>query len=126
MMKQVIQTNNAPQAIGPYSQAIMANDTLYVSGQIPVIPATGVIVSDKVEEQARQVMENVKAVVEAAGLTLDHVVKTNVFIKNMDDFAKINAVYSEYFKENCPARACVEVARLPKDVLLEMDAIAVK
>ena len=126
MMKQVIQTNNAPQAIGPYTQAIMANDTLYVSGQIPVIPATGVIVSDQVEEQARQVMENVKAVVEAAGLTLDHVVKTNVFIKNMDDFAKINAVYSEYFKENCPARACVEVARLPKDVLLEMDAIAVK
>lgn len=126
MMKQVIQTSNAPQAIGPYSQAIMANDTLYVSGQIPVIPATGVIVSDQVEEQARQVMENVKAVVEAAGLTLDHVVKTNVFIKNMDDFAKINAVYSEYFKENCPARACVEVARLPKDVLLEMDAIAVK
>ena len=125
-MKQVIQTNNAPQAIGPYSQAIMAGDTLYVSGQIPVIPATGVIVSDKVEEQARQVMENVKAVVEAAGLTLDHVVKTNLFIKNMDDFAKINAVYSEYFKENCPARACVEVARLPKDVLLEMDAIAVK
>ena len=125
-MKQVIHTYNAPQAIGPYSQAIMAVDTLYVSGQIPVIPATGVIVSDKVEEQARQVMENVKAVVEAAGLTLDHVVKTNVFIKNMDDFAKINAVYSEYFKENCPARACVEVARLPKDVLLEMDAIAVK
>ena len=126
MMKQVIQTNNAPQAIGPYSQAIMVNDILYVSGQIPVIPATGVIVSDQVEEQARQVMENVKAVVEAAGLTLEHVVKTNVFIKNMDDFAKINAVYSEYFKENCPARACVEVARLPKDVLLEMDAIAVK
>ncbi|MBR2627092.1 MAG: RidA family protein [Peptococcaceae bacterium] len=125
-MKQIIQTNNAPQAIGPYSQAVMADDTLYVSGQIPVIPATGVIVSDKVEEQARQVMENVKAVVEAAGLTLDHVVKTSVFIKNMDDFAKINAVYSEYFKENCPARACVEVARLPKDVLLEMDAIAVK
>lgn len=125
-MKTVIQTNNAPQAIGPYSQGIMAGDTLYVSGQIPVIPATGVIVSDKVEEQARQVMENVKAVVEAAGLTLDHVVKTSVFIKNMDDFGTINAVYSEYFKENCPARACVEVARLPKDVLLEMEAIAVK
>ncbi|MBR5318447.1 MAG: RidA family protein [Peptococcaceae bacterium] len=125
-MKQVIQTNNAPQAIGPYSQAILAGDTLYVSGQIPVVPATGAIVSDNVEEQARQVMENVKAVVEAAGLTLDHVVKTSVFIKNMDDFAKINAVYSEYFKENCPARACVEVARLPKDVQIEMEAIAVK
>ena len=125
-MKTVIQTNNAPQAIGPYSQGILAGDTLYVSGQIPVIPATGAIVSDKVEEQARQVMENVKAVVEAAGLTLDNVVKTSVFIKNMDDFGTINAVYSEYFKENCPARGCVEVARLPKDVLLEMEAIAVK
>ena len=126
MMKQVIQTNNAPQAIGPYSQAIMAGDTLYVSGQIPVVSATGAIVSDKVEDQARQVMENVKAVVEAAGLTLGHVVKTSVFIKNMDDFGTINAVYSQYFKENCPARACVEVARLPKDVLLEMEAIAVR
>ena len=125
-MKQVIQTNNAPQAIGPYSQAIMAGDTLYVSGQIPVVPATGAIVSDKLEDQARQVMENVKAVMEAAGLTLDHVVKTSVFIKNMDDFGTINAVYSQYFKENCPARACVEVARLPKDVLLEMEAIAVR
>jgi 2-iminobutanoate/2-iminopropanoate deaminase len=125
-MKQVIQTNNAPQAIGPYSQAILAGDTLYVSGQIPVVPATGAIVSDQVEEQARQVMENVKAIVEAAGLTLDNVVKTSVFIKNMDDFGTINAVYSEFFKENCPARACVEVARLPKDVLLEMEAIAVR
>ncbi|MBQ2021325.1 MAG: RidA family protein [Peptococcaceae bacterium] len=124
-MKQIIQTNNAPQAIGPYSQAVMANGTLYVSGQIPVVPATGAIVSDKVEDQARQVMENVKAVVEAAGLTLDNVVKTTVFIKNMDDFAVINGIYSEYFKENCPARACVEVARLPKDVLIEMEAIAV-
>ena len=125
-MKQIIQTNNAPQAIGPYSQAVMANGTLYVSGQIPVVPATGAIVSDKVEDQARQVMENVKAVVEAAGLTLNNVVKTTVFIKNMDDFAVINGIYSEYFKENCPARACVEVARLPKDVLIEMEAIAVK
>lgn len=124
-MKQIIHTNNAPQAIGPYSQAVMANGTLYVSGQIPVVPATGAIVSDKVEDQARQVMENVKAVVEAAGLTLDNVVKTTVFIKNMDDFAVINGIYSEYFKENCPARACVEVARLPKDVLIEMEAIAV-
>ena len=124
-MKQIIHTNNAPQAIGPYSQAVMANGTLYVSGQSPVVPATGAIVSDKVEDQARQVMENVKAVVEAAGLTLDNVVKTTVFIKNMDDFAVINGIYSEYFKENCPARACVEVARLPKDVLIEMEAIAV-
>ena len=124
-MKQIIQTNNAPQAIGPYSQAVMANGTLYVSGQIPVVPATGAIVSDTVEEQTRQVLENVKAVVEAAWLTLNDVVKTSVFIKNMDDFAVINGIYSEYFKENCPARACVEVARLPKDVLIEMEAIAV-
>jgi len=124
-MKQIIQTNNAPQAIGPYSQAVMANGTLYVSGQIPIVPATGAIVSDTVEEQTRQVLENVKAVVEAAGLTLNDVVKTSVFIKNMDDFAVINGIYSEYFKENCPARACVEVARLPKDVLIEMEAIAV-
>ena len=124
-MKQIIQTNNAPQAIGPYSQAVMANGTLYVSGQIPVVPATGAIVSATVEEQTRQVLENVKAVVEAAGLTLNDVVKTSVFIKNMGDFAVINGIYSEYFKENCPARACVEVARLPKDVLIEMEAIAV-
>ena len=124
-MKQIIQTENAPQAIGPYSQAVMVNGTLYVSGQIPVVPATGAIVSEKVEDQTRQVMENVKAVVEAAGLTLDNVVKTTVFIKNMDDFAVINGIYSEYFKENCPARACVEVARLPKDVLIEMEAMAV-
>lgn len=125
-MKQVIQTNHAPQAIGPYSQAILAGDTLYVSGQIPVNPATGEIVSDKVEDQARQVMENVKAVVEAAGMTLDNVVKTSVFIKNMDDFGTINRIYSEYYLQDCPARACVEVARLPKDVLIEMEAIAVK
>lgn len=125
-MKQIISTNNAPQAIGPYSQAVIANNTLYVSGQIPVNPATGAIVSENVEEQTRQVMENVKAVVEAAGLTLAHVVKTTVFIKNMDDFGTINGIYSEYFKENCPARACVEVARLPKDVLIEMEAIAVQ
>lgn len=125
-MKTVIQTNNAPQAIGPYSQAIMAGDTLYISGQIPVIPATGQVVATDVEVQTKQCMENIKAVLEAAGMTLDNVVKTGVFIKNMDDFAKINAVYSQYFVENCPARACVEVARLPKDVLIEVEAIAVK
>lgn len=125
-MKKIIQTNNAPQAIGPYSQAVLVNNVLYVSGQIPVVPATGAIVSDQIEDQARQVMENVKVVIEAAGLTLQDVVKTSVFIKNMDDFSIINAIYSEYFKTDCPARACVEVARLPKDVLIEMEAIAVK
>ena len=125
-MKQVIQTNNAPQALGPYSQAILANDTLYVSGQIAINPATGELVNGTVEEQTRRVLENVKAIVEAAGMTLDNVVKTGVFIKNMDDFAAINAIYAQYFVGATPARACVEVARLPKDVLIEMEAIAVR
>ena len=125
-MKQVIHTNEAPQAIGPYSQAIMAGNMLFVSGQIPVVPATGEIVSADVEEQTKQCLENLKAVLAAAEMTLDNVVKTSVFIKNMDDFGKINGVYAQYFQENCPARACVEVARLPKDVQVEIEAIAVK
>lgn len=125
-MKQVIHTNEAPQAIGPYSQAIMAGNMLFVSGQIPVVPATGEIVSADVEAQTKQCLENLKAVLAAAGLTLADVVKTSVFIKNMDDFGKINGVYGQYFQENCPARACVEVARLPKDVQVEIEAIAIK
>ncbi|MBR6755389.1 MAG: RidA family protein [Peptococcaceae bacterium] len=125
-MKQVIHTNEAPQAIGPYSQAIMAGNMLFISGQIPVVPATGEIVSADVEEQTKQCLENLKAVLAAAEMTLDNVVKTSVFIKNMDDFGKINGVYAQYFQENCPARACVEVARLPKDVQVEIEAIAVK
>ena len=125
-MKQVIHTNEAPQAIGPYSQAIMAGNMLFISGQIPVVPATGEIVSADVEEQTKQCLENLKAVLAAAEMTLDNVVKTSVFIKNMDDFGKINGVYAQYFQENCPARACVEVARLPKDVQVESEAIAVK
>lgn len=125
-MKQVIHTNEAPQAIGPYSQAIMAGNMLFISGQIPVVPATGEIVSADVEEQTKQCLENLKAVLTAAEMTLDDVVKTSVFIKNMDDFGKINGVYAQYFQENCPARACVEVARLPKDVQVEIEAIAIK
>jgi len=125
-MKQVIHTNEAPQAIGPYSQAIMAGNMLFISGQIPVVPATGEIVSADVEEQTKQCLENLKAVLAAAEMTLDNVVKTSVFIKNMDDFGKINGVYAQYFQENCPARACVEVARLPKDVQVEIEAIAIK
>ena len=125
-MKQVIHTNEAPQAIGPYSQAIMAGNMLFISGQIPVVPATGEIVSTDVEEQTKQCLENLKAVLAAAEMTLDNVVKTSVFIKNMDDFGKINGVYAQYFQENCPARACVEVARLPKDVQVEIEAIAIK
>ena len=124
-MKKVISTTNAPAAIGPYSQAIIHGDTLYTSGQIPVNPETGEI-PEGIEAQAEQVMKNVKNLLEAAGTSVDQVVKTGVFIKNMDDFATINGIYAKYFAKDCPARSCVEVARLPKDVLLEMEAIAVK
>lgn len=124
-MKTVISTINAPAAIGPYSQAIEVNGMIYTSGQIPVNPATGEI-PEGIEAQAEQVMKNVKNLLEAAGTGMDHVVKTTVFIKDMNDFGKINEIYAEYFKGDCPARSCVEVARLPKDVLMEMEAIAVK
>ena len=124
-MKKVIITTNAPAAIGPYSQAIEANGFVFASGQIPVNPETGEI-PEGIEAQAEQVMKNVKNLLEAAGTSVDQVVKTGVFIKNMDDFATINGIYAKYFAKDCPARSCVEVARLPKDVLLEMEAIAVK
>ena len=124
-MKKVISTTNAPAAIGPYSQAIGANGFVFASGQIPVNPETGEI-PEGIEAQAEQVMKNVKNLLEAAGTSVDQVVKTGVFIKNMDDFATINGIYAKYFAKDCPARSCVEVARLPKDVLLEMEAIAVK
>ena len=124
-MKKVISTTNAPAAIGPYSQAIEANGFVFASGQIPVNPETGEI-PEGIEAQAEQVMKNVKNLLEAAGTSVDQVVKTGVFIKNMDDFATINGIYAKYFAKDCPARSCVKVARLPKDVLLEMEAIAVK
>lgn len=124
-MKKVISTTNAPAAIGPYSQAIEANGFVFASGQIPVNPASGEIPAG-IEAQAEQVMMNMKNLLEAAGTSLDHVVKTTVFIKSMDDFATINGIYSKYFEKDCPARSCVEISRLPKDVLLEMEAIAVK
>ena len=124
-MKKVISTEKAPAAIGPYSQAIEANGFVFASGQIPVDPETGVI-PEGIEAQAEQVMKNMKNLLEAAGTSIDQVVKTSVFIKNMDDFATINVIYAKYFEKDCPARSCVEIARLPKDVLLEMEAIAVK
>ena len=120
-MKQ-ISTNNAPAAIGPYSQAIVTGGMLFCSGQIPIDPATGNI-PEGVEAQAEQALTNVKNLIEATGSSIDNVVKTTVFIKNMDDFAKINEIYAKYFTEPFPARSCVEVARLPKDVLLEVEAI---
>ena len=117
-----IKTTTAPAAIGPYSQAIVSGNMLYASGQIPINPATGEI-PEGVEAQARQALTNVKNLIEAAGGSIDNVVKTSVFIKDMNDFAKINEIYAEFFTEPYPARSCVEVARLPKDVLLEIETI---
>ncbi|MDO4811095.1 MAG: RidA family protein [Eubacteriales bacterium] len=126
-MKKIIATNNAPGAIGPYSQAIDCGTFLITSGQLPVDPATGAFVPGGVAEQTRQSLTNVKAILEAAGLTMDNVVKTTVFLQNMGDFAAMNAVYAEFFTEgNYPARSAVEVAKLPKDALVEIEAICAK
>lgn len=124
-MKKIISTPNAPAAIGPYSQAIEVNGMIYTSGVIPVVPATGEI-PEGAKAQADTAIGNLVALLEAAGTSSDKVVKTTVFIKNMDDFGVINEVYQTYFTNNFPARSCVEVARLPKDVLIEIEAIAVK
>ena len=118
-----VSTNKAPAAIGPYSQAQIVGDLVFCSGQIPVIPETGAL-AQGLEAQANQVFKNIAALLTAAGSNISKVVKTTVFIKNMDDFAAINAIYAQYFTEPFPARSCVEVARLPKDVLLECEAIA--
>lgn len=125
-MKNVISTDKAPAAIGPYSQAIEVNGMVYTSGVIPVNPSTGELVSGTAAEQAEQAVLNLKNLLEAAGSSMENVVKTVVFIKNMDDFANINEVYAKYFPAPYPARSCVEVARLPKDVAIEIEAIATK
>ena len=125
-MKKIINTVNAPAALGPYSQAIEANGVLYVSGQIPFVPATMTLVSEDVEEQTKQSLENVGAILKEAGYEFKDVVKATVFIKDMNDFTKINGVYKKYLGDVKPARACVEVARLPKDVKVEIEVIAVK
>ena len=116
----------APAALGPYSQAIEVNGTLYISGQIPFVPETMTLVSDDVKAQTRQSLENLKAILDEAGYTFNDVVKASCFIKDMNDFAAVNEVYAEYLGEAKPARACVEVARLPKDVKVEIELIAVK
>ena len=123
-MKEIISTDKAPAAIGPYSQAVKVGNLIFTSGQIPIDPATNTLVTGGIEVQARRVMENVKAILSARGAGMDNIVKTVVFIKDMNDFAKVNEIYAEYFTGNYPARSCVEVARLPKDVLIEMEAIA--
>ncbi len=125
MEKRVIATDKAPAAIGPYSQAIEVNGLIYTSGMIPVIPETGEIV-EGIEAQARQALTNVKNLLESAGSSMDKVIKTTVFIKDMNNFAAVNAVYATFFSGAFPSRSCVEVARLPKDVLIEVEAVAIQ
>ena len=120
----IVSTQRAPAALGPYSQAIVANGMVYCSGQIPIDPATNTIHAETIEEQTRQAIANLKNVLEAAGSGLDKVVKTTVFISDMNDFAALNAVYAELFGDSKPARSCVQAARLPKDVKVEIEAIA--
>ena len=125
-MQEEIKTDKAPKAIGPYSQAIVANGFVFASGQIPIDPATGELNTGTIEEQTRQVLKNLTAVLEAAGTSLHKVVKATVFLQDMNDFTRMNAVYGEFFKPPYPARAAVQVARLPKDVKVEIEAVAVK
>lgn len=125
-MKKIISTPKAPAAIGPYSQAIEVNGLLFTSGVIPIVPSTGELAKGGIEAQADQAIGNLTALIEAAGAKIENTIKTTVFIKNMDDFAKVNEIYAKYFTTDFPARSCVEVARLPKDVLIEIEAIVEK
>ena len=124
-MKEIITTQNAPKAAGPYSQAVRLNGLVFLSGQIPADPQTGELAAGSIQLQTERVLENLKAVLVAAGLTFENVVKTTVFLKNMADFAQMNETYAKYFHTNPPARSTVEVARLPRDVQVEIDAIAI-
>lgn len=126
-MKKIITTPNAPAPIGPYNQAVLSGNTLYTSGQIAFNPETGVLVLDDIKTETKQVMENMEAVLKAANMTFDNVIKSSIFISDMDNFGQINEVYGSYFDDvNAPARETVEVARLPKDVNVEISMIAVK
>lgn len=126
-MKKIIYTKNAPDPIGPYNQAVLAGNTLYISGQIALNPSNGKLVNDSIENETKQVMENLEAVLKAAEMTFENVVKSSIFIANMNDFAKINTVYGTYFSpETAPARETVEVANLPKFVNVEISMIAIK
>ena len=125
MQKTVIRAPSAPAAIGPYSQAVRAGNLLFLSGQIAIDPATGQIVEGGIEAQVERVLKNIEAVLQAAGAATTDVVKTTLFLKSMDDFSKVNEIYGRYFTDNPPARSTVEVSRLPRNVLFEMDAIAV-
>jgi 2-iminobutanoate/2-iminopropanoate deaminase len=124
-MRQAVATDKAPQAIGPYSQAVRAGNLLFVSGQIPIDPATGTLIGGDIAAQTRRVFENIGAILQAAGTSFDHVVRTTVFLADMADFAAMNAVYAGYFSSPAPARSTVQAARLPKDARIEIDLIAV-
>ena len=125
-MKKIISTDKAPAAIGPYSQAVEVNGLVFTSGVIPIIPETGELVEGGIEKQAEQAIGNLKALIEASGAKIEYTIKTVVFIKDMNDFTKVNEIYSRFFPGDCQARSCVEVARLPKDVLIEIEAIGLK
>lgn len=126
-MKKIIETKNAPAPIGPYSQAVLVNNTLYSSGQIAINPVNGNLVIENIEDETTQVMQNIKAVLAAAEMNFEQVIKTTIFISNMDDFMKINKIYGSYFNEkNAPARETVQVAKLPKNVNVEISIIAIK
>lgn len=124
MKKEIIHTDSAPAAIGPYSQAVKIGDLVFTSGQISIDPSTGEVVRGDVCAQTKRVLENLSAVLAAAGASLETVVKTTVFLKSMDDFASMNGVYGEFFKNQPPARSCVQISMLPKDVLVEIEAVA--
>lgn len=123
-MKDIIKTESAPNTIGPYSQAVRANGFVFCSGQIPLDPETGQFVADGIREQTEQVLRNLMAVLEAAGTSLDRVVKTTVFLSNLNDFGAMNEVYARFFDENCPARSTIEAGRLPRDARVEIEVIA--
>lgn len=123
-MKKIIATEKAPAAIGPYSQAISIGNLVFTSGQIALVPETGLLEQTSLESETRQVMKNLKAVLEASGVSFDHVVKTSIFLKDMDDFAEVNTLYASYFTGDFPARETVQVAKLPKDVRVEISMIA--
>ena len=125
-MKRLIHSDNAPKALGPYSQAIQNGDMVFLSGQVGIDPATGIFFSGGVEEQTHQVIKNLTAVLEAAGLDRSHVLKTTIFLASMEDFQKVNAVYGEYFSDDPPARATIEVGGLPLGALVEIEAVAAK
>lgn len=123
ILKKIIVSDQAPKAIGPYSQAVHVDKLLFVSGQLPIEPANGTM-PDDIKAQTKQSLKNIKAILETAGLSMDSVIKTTVYLKDLGDFAEVNDMYAIFFKQNPPARVCVEISRLPKDALVEIDAIA--